>query len=480
MSFNHHDIEGKWQKYWEENKIFKTSEDKGKRKFYALDMFPYPSGAGLHVGHPEGYTATDILSRLKRMQGYNVLHPMGWDAFGLPAEQYALDTGNDPAQFTEHNINNFRRQIKSLGFSYDWDREINTTDPKYYKWTQWIFLKLYEKGLAYIDEVAVNWCPALGTVLANEEVIDGKSERGGHPVERRPMKQWNLRITAYADRLLEDLEDLDWPESIKDMQRNWIGRSEGAEVNFQIDGHDEYFTVFTTRPDTLFGATYTVLAPEHKLVEKITTPEQKQAVENYLEEIKSKSDLERTDLAKDKTGVFTGAYAINPVNNVKVPIWIADYVLATYGTGAIMAVPAHDERDYEFATKFNLEIIEVVAGGNVEKEAYTGDGEHVNSDFLNGLNKEEAISQMIAWLEEKEIGTKKVTYRLRDWLFSRQRYWGEPIPIIHWEDGTMTAVPEEELPLILPVTTEIKPSGTGESPLANIARLGQCNRSCNG
>ena len=374
MSFNHHDIEEKWQKYWEENKTFKTSEDKGKRKFYALDMFPYPSGAGLHVGHPEGYTATDILSRLKRMQGYNVLHPMGWDAFGLPAEQYALDTGNDPAQFTEHNINNFRRQIKSFGFSYDWDREINTTDPKYYKWTQWIFLKLYEKGLAYIDEVAVNWCPALGTVLANEEVIDGKSERGGHPVERRPMKQWNLRITAYADRLLEDLEDLDWPESIKDMQRNWIGRSEGAEVNFQIDGHDEYFTVFTTRPDTLFGATYTVLAPEHKLVEKITTPEQKQAVENYLEEIKSKSDLERTDLAKEKTGVFTGAYAINPVNNVKIPIWIADYVLVSYGTGAIMAVPAHDERDYEFAKKFNLEIKEVVAGGDVEKEAYTGDG----------------------------------------------------------------------------------------------------------
>jgi leucyl-tRNA synthetase len=469
MSFNHHEIEKKWQKYWEENKSFKTSDEKGKRKFYALDMFPYPSGAGLHVGHPEGYTATDILSRLKRMQGYNVLHPMGWDAFGLPAEQYALDTGNDPAEFTEHNINNFRRQIKSLGFSYDWDREINTTDPHYYKWTQWIFLKLYEKGLAYIDEVAVNWCPALGTVLANEEVIDGKSERGGHPVVRRPMKQWNLRITAYADRLLEDLEDLDWPESIKDMQRNWIGRSEGAEVDFRIDGHDETFTVFTTRPDTLFGATYAVLAPEHALVEKITTAEQRGAVENYLDQIQSKSDLERTDLSKDKTGVFTGAYAINPVNDEKMPIWIADYVLASYGTGAIMAVPAHDERDYEFAKKFNLEIKEVVAGGDVEKEAYTGDGLHVNSGFLDGLNKEDAISQMIAWLEEKGIGTKKVTYRLRDWLFSRQRYWGEPIPIIHWEDGTMTAVPEEELPLILPVTTEIKPSGTGESPLANIA-----------
>jgi leucyl-tRNA synthetase len=468
MSFDHHTIEKKWQKYWEDNKTFKTSEDKGKRKFYALDMFPYPSGAGLHVGHPEGYTATDILSRMKRMQGYNVLHPMGWDAFGLPAEQYALDTGNDPAEFTKHNIDNFRRQIKSLGFSYDWDREISTTDPQYYKWTQWIFLKLYEKGLAYIDEVPVNWCPALGTVLANEEVIDGKSERGGHPVVRKPMKQWNLKITAYADRLLEDLEELDWPESIKDMQRNWIGRSEGAEVNFQIDGHDEHFTVFTTRPDTLFGATYTVLAPEHKLVQKITTPEQKQAVEKYLGEVTSKSDLERTDLAKDKTGVFTGAYAINPVNGVKVPIWIADYVLATYGTGAIMAVPAHDERDYEFATKFNLEIIEVVAGGDVTKEAYTGDGLHVNSDFLNDLNKEDSISKMIQWLEEKGVGTKKVTYRLRDWLFSRQRYWGEPIPLIHWEDGTMTAVPEEELPLVLPVTKEIKPSGTGESPLANI------------
>ena len=468
MSFDHHTIEKKWQKYWEDNKTFKTSEDKGKRKFYALDMFPYPSGAGLHVGHPEGYTATDILSRMKRMQGYNVLHPMGWDAFGLPAEQYALDTGNDPAEFTKHNIDNFRRQIKSLGFSYDWDREVSTTDPQYYKWTQWIFLKLYENGLAYIDEVPVNWCPALGTVLANEEVIDGKSERGGHPVVRKPMKQWNLKITAYADRLLEDLEELDWPESIKDMQRNWIGRSEGAEVNFQIDGHDEHFTVFTTRPDTLFGATYTVLAPEHKLVQKITTPEQKQAVEKYLEEVTSKSDLERTDLAKDKTGVFTGAYAINPVNGVKVPIWIADYVLATYGTGAIMAVPAHDERDYEFATKFNLEIIEVVAGGDVTKEAYTGDGLHVNSDFLNDLNKEDAISKMILWLEEKGVGTKKVTYRLRDWLFSRQRYWGEPIPLIHWEDGTMTAVPDEELPLVLPVTNEIKPSGTGESPLANI------------
>lgn len=468
MSFNHKEIEKKWQGHWEENKTFKTTEDKGKRKFYALDMFPYPSGAGLHVGHPEGYTATDILSRMKRMQGYNVLHPMGWDAFGLPAEQYALDTGNDPAEFTEQNINTFRRQIKALGFSYDWDREVNTTDPEYYKWTQWIFLKLYEKGLAYIDEVAVNWCPALGTVLANEEVIDGKSERGGHPVERRPMRQWMLKITAYADRLLEDLDLLDWPESLKDMQRNWIGRSEGAEVTFNIEGHDGTFTVFTTRPDTLYGATYAVLAPEHALVDKITTEGQQEAVQAYIDKVKSKSDLERTDLAKEKTGVFTGAYAINPANGEKMPIWIADYVLVSYGTGAIMAVPAHDERDYEFAKQFDLPIKEVVAGGDVDKEAYTGDGEHVNSGFLDGLNKEDAIEKMIAWLEEKGIGTKKVTYRLRDWLFSRQRYWGEPIPVIHWEDGTMTAVPEDQLPLVLPKTTEIKPSGTGESPLANI------------
>ncbi|MFE0504412.1 leucine--tRNA ligase [Peribacillus butanolivorans] len=469
MSFDHRSIETKWQQYWEGNKTFKTGEESGKRKFYALDMFPYPSGAGLHVGHPEGYTASDILARMKRAQGYNVLHPIGWDAFGLPAEQYAIDTGNDPAEFTEHNINTFRRQIKALGFSYDWDREINTTDPEYYKWTQWIFLKLYEKGLAYIDEVAVNWCPALGTVLANEEVIDGKSERGGHPVERRPMKQWMLRITAYADRLIDDLNDVDWPENIKDMQRNWIGRSEGAEVTFNIDGHEETFTVFTTRPDTLFGATYAVLAPEHSFLDKITTTEQRSAVDAYLDEVKHKSDLERTDLAKDKSGVFTGAYAINPVNGEKMPIWIADYVLISYGTGAIMAVPAHDERDYEFAVKFELPIKEVVAGGDVTKEAYTGDGLHVNSEFLDGLNKEEGISTMIKWLEEKEIGTKKITYRLRDWLFSRQRYWGEPIPIIHWEDGTMSAVKEEELPLILPKATDIKPSGTGESPLANIA-----------
>ncbi|PFR21922.1 leucine--tRNA ligase [Bacillus cereus] len=468
MSFNHQEIEKKWQAYWEENKTFRTPDETEKPKFYALDMFPYPSGAGLHVGHPEGYTATDILSRMKRMQGYNVLHPMGWDAFGLPAEQYALDTGNSPAEFTEKNINTFRNQIKSLGFSYDWDREVNTTDPNYYKWTQWIFLQLFEKGLAYVDEVPVNWCPALGTVLANEEVIDGKSERGGHPVERRPMRQWMLKITAYGDRLLEDLEDLDWPESLKDMQRNWIGRSEGAEVHFNIDGTDEKFTVFTTRPDTLFGATYCVLAPEHALVAEITTAEQKEAVEAYINAVKMKSDLERTELAKEKTGVFTGAYAVNPVNGEKLPIWIADYVLATYGTGAVMAVPAHDERDYEFASVFNLPMKEVVKGGDITKEVYTGDGAHVNSAFLDGLNKEEAIAKMIEWLEVTSAGNQKVTYRLRDWLFSRQRYWGEPIPVIHWEDGTMTAVKEEELPLVLPKTENIRPSGTGESPLANI------------
>ena len=468
MVFSHRNIEKKWQQYWEQNKTFKTSEDEGKKKFYALDMFPYPSGAGLHVGHPEGYTATDILSRMKRMQGYNVLHPMGWDAFGLPAEQYALDTGNDPAEFTEQNINNFRRQIKALGFSYDWDREINTTDPSYYKWTQWIFTKLYEHGLAYVDEVAVNWCPALGTVLANEEVIDGKSERGGHPVERRPMRQWVLKITAYAERLLSDLEELDWPESIKEMQRNWIGRSEGAEVTFAIDGHDQSFTVFTTRSDTLYGATYAVLAPEHKLVDVITVQEQREAVDAYLEQAKRKSDLERTDLAKEKTGVFTGAYAINPVNGERLPIWIADYVLISYGTGSIMAVPAHDERDYEFAKTFDLPIKQVIAGGDISKEAYAGDGEHINSGILDGLNKEQAISKMIEWLEAEGKGNRKVTYRLRDWLFSRQRYWGEPIPILHLEDGTMKVVPESELPIILPKTKEIKPSGTGESPLANI------------
>ena len=468
MSYNHKEIEKKWQKYWAKNNCFNTLDDPNKEKFYALDMFPYPSGQGLHVGHPEGYTATDILSRMKRAQGYNVLHPMGWDAFGLPAEQYALDTGNDPAEFTKKNIETFRRQINSLGFSYDWNREINTTDPEYYKWTQWIFTKLYEKGLAYEAEVAVNWVPELGTVISNEEVIDGKSERGGYDVVRRPMRQWMLKITAYADRLLEDLELVDWPESIKDMQRNWIGRSEGANVTFKVAGTEESFTVFTTRPDTLFGATYTVLAPELELVKKITTPEQTAAVEAYIEETSKKSDLNRTDLAKEKTGVFTGAYAINPVNGQEIPIWIGDYVLASYGTGAIMAVPAHDERDYEFAKTFGIDILPVIAGGDITTEAYTGDGPHINSDFLNGLNKAEAIAKMNEWLEENHVGKKEVSYRLRDWLFSRQRYWGEPIPVIHWEDGTTTTVPESELPLRLPVTSDILPSGTGESPLANI------------
>ncbi|HGS1020055.1 TPA: leucine--tRNA ligase [Streptococcus pneumoniae] len=470
MSFyNHKEIEPKWQGYWAEHHTFKTGTDASKPKFYALDMFPYPSGAGLHVGHPEGYTATDILSRYKRAQGYNVLHPMGWDAFGLPAEQYAMDTGNDPAEFTAENIANFKRQINALGFSYDWDREVNTTDPNYYKWTQWIFTKLYEKGLAYEAEVPVNWVEELGTAIANEEVLpDGTSERGGYPVVRKPMRQWMLKITAYAERLLNDLDELDWPESIKDMQRNWIGKSTGANVTFKVKGTDKEFTVFTTRPDTLFGATFTVLAPEHELVDAITSSEQAEAVANYKHQASLKSDLARTDLAKEKTGVWTGAYAINPVNGKEIPIWIADYVLASYGTGAVMAVPAHDQRDWEFAKQFDLPIVEVLEGGNVAEAAYTEDGLHVNSDFLDGLNKEEAIAKIVAWLEEKGCGQEKVTYRLRDWLFSRQRYWGEPIPIIHWEDGTSTAVPESELPLVLPVTKDIRPSGTGESPLANL------------
>lgn len=470
MSFyNHKEIESKWQEFWAKNHTFKTGTDADKPNFYALDMFPYPSGAGLHVGHPEGYTATDILSRYKRAQGYNVLHPMGWDAFGLPAEQYAMDTGNDPADFTAENIANFKRQINALGFSYDWDREVNTTDPNYYKWTQWIFTKLYEKGLAYEAEVPVNWVEELGTAIANEEVLpDGTSERGGYPVVRKPMRQWMLKITAYAERLLNDLEEVDWPESIKDMQRNWIGKSTGANVTFKIKDTDKDFTVFTTRPDTLFGATYAVLAPEHDLVDSITSPEQAEAVSEYKLQASLKSDLARTDLAKDKTGVWTGAYAINPVNGKEIPIWIADYVLASYGTGAIMAVPGHDERDWDFAKQFGLDIIPVLEGGNVDEAPYTGDGLHINSDFLDGLNKADAIAKMVAWLEENGVGQEKISYRLRDWLFSRQRYWGEPIPIIHWEDGTSTAVPENELPLVLPKTSDIKPSGTGESPLANL------------
>ncbi|MDG3146224.1 leucine--tRNA ligase [Streptococcus suis] len=470
MSFyNHKEIEPKWQEFWAKNHTFKTGTDADKPNFYALDMFPYPSGAGLHVGHPEGYTATDILSRYKRAQGYNVLHPMGWDAFGLPAEQYAMDTGNDPAEFTAENIANFKRQINALGFSYDWDREVNTTDPNYYKWTQWIFTKLYEKGLAYEAEVPVNWVEELGTAIANEEVLpDGTSERGGYPVVRKPMRQWMLKITAYAERLLNDLEEVDWPESIKDMQRNWIGKSTGANVTFKIKDTDKDFTVFTTRPDTLFGATYAVLAPEHDLVDSITSPEQAEAVAQYKRQASLKSDLARTDLAKDKTGVWTGAYAINPVNGKEIPIWIADYVLASYGTGAIMAVPAHDERDWDFAKQFGLDIIPVLEGGNVDEAPFTEDGLHINSDFLDGLNKADAIAKMVAWLEENGVGQEKISYRLRDWLFSRQRYWGEPIPIIHWEDGTSTAVPENELPLVLPKTSDIKPSGTGESPLANL------------
>ncbi|HEX5350243.1 MAG TPA: leucine--tRNA ligase [Trichococcus sp.] len=469
MGYTHKTIEKKWQKYWAENRTFKTTEEGGKPKYYVLDMFPYPSGQGLHVGHPEGYTATDIVARAKRAQGFNVLHPMGWDAFGLPAEQYALDTGNDPADFTELNIKTFKRQIQSLGFSYDWSREINTTDPSYYKWTQWIFTKLYEQGLAYEAEVSVNWCPALGTVLANEEVVDGVSERGGHPVYRKPMRQWMLKITAYAERLLDDLELVDWPESIKEMQRNWIGRSEGSNVTFKIKDTDKDFTVFTTRPDTLYGATYAVMAPELPLVKEIMSGQQAEAVEAYIDSISLKSDLDRTELAKEKTGVFTGAYAINPVNGKEIPIWIADYVLATYGTGAIMAVPAHDTRDYEFAKTFDLEIIPVLEGGNVEEEAYTEDGLHINSDFLNGLDKATGILKMNDWLSENGLGEKVISYRLRDWLFSRQRYWGEPIPVIHWEDGTSTTVPENELPLLLPKTDQVKPSGTGESPLAVIA-----------
>ncbi len=468
MSFNHQQVEKKWQEYWLKHKTFACdTSDFSKPKYYVLDMFPYPSGNGLHVGHPEGYTATDIIARMKRMQGYNVLHPMGWDAFGLPAEQFAIQTGHHPAQFTKKNIDHFREQIQSLGFSYDWDREISTTDPSYYKWTQWIFLQLYNKGLAYVDEIPVNWCPELGTVLANEEVIDGKSERGGYPVIRKPMRQWVLRITEYAERLLEDLELCDWPQSTKEMQINWIGKSQGANVIFKIKDTNKEFTVFTTRCDTLFGATYCVMAPEHPFVEEITTPQQMEAVMAYRKSCESKSDLERTELNKEKTGVFTGAYAVNPVNGKEIPIWISDYVLASYGTGAIMAVPAHDTRDYEFAKKFGIDIIEVLKGGDIEKEAYTEDGIHVNSGFLDGMDKEEAIQTMIRWLEEHQCGCAKTTYKLRDWLFSRQRYWGEPIPIIHMEDGTMRTVDIDELPLELPETKNFKPNENGESPLAH-------------
>lgn len=466
--YNHKVVEKKWQNYWAKNQTFKTGNDPKKKNYYVLDMFPFPSGKGLHVGHPEGYTATDIVARMKRSQGYNVLHPMGWDAFGLPTEQYALQTGQDPAVVTKENIANFKRQLNKLGFSYDWDREISTSDPKYYKWTQWTFEQMYKNGLAYEAEVPVNWSPDLGTVVANEDIVDGKTERGGYPIYRRNMKQWMLRITKYADRLLAGLDNLDWPENVKEMQRNWIGRSVGAQITFEIKDTDEVFDVFSTRPDTLFGATYAVLAPESKLVKEITTDSHREEVEAYVKQIESKSDLERTDLNKTKTGVFTGAYAINPVNNEEIPIWIADYVLGSYGTGAVMAVPAHDTRDYEFAQKFHLPIKAVIKGGDITKEAFTGEGPHIDSEFLNGLDVENAKKKMIDWLEEHHVGEKKVNYKLRDWEFSRQRYWGEPIPVIHWEDGETTLVPESELPLVLPHATDIKPSGTPESPLVNL------------
>ncbi len=466
MDYNFNEIEKKWQNYWEENNTFFTDVwDFSKPKFYALDMFPYPSGQGLHVGHPEGYTATDIMSRMRRMQGYNVLHPMGWDAFGLPAEQYAIKTGNHPAEFTKRNIETFKKQLKMLGLSFDWEKEISTCDSNYYKWTQWIFKQLYEDGLAKLVEMPVNWCEGLGCVLSNDEVIDGKSERGGFPVVRKNMKQWVLDIPKYADILLDGLEDIDWPESTKEIQRNWIGRSEGAEVKFKVANSNHLeFTVFTTRPDTLFGATYCVLAPELDLIDKITTPEQKLKVEEYKKLTASKSDLERTELSKNKTGVFTGSYAINPVNGKQIPIWISDYVLSTYGTGCIMAVPAHDERDYEFARKFGIEIIPVLEGGDISKEAFTGDGLHINSDFLNGLNKEEAISKMIEWLEKNKVGTKKVNYKLREWIFARQRYWGEPIPIVYLDDE-MKALADNDLPLVLPELEDYAPSKSGASPL---------------
>ena len=476
-------IEPKWQKYWDDNKTFKTVEDanvpKEKRR-YVLDMFPYPSAQGLHVGHPEGYTATDIYCRYLRMNGYNVLHPMGYDAFGLPAENYAIKTGTHPKVTTFANIEHFTKQIKALGFSYDWDREIKTCTPDYYKWTQWIFLQLYKKGLAYESNTPINWCPSCQTGLANEEVKEGKCDRCGSQVTHKTIRQWVLKITAYADRLLEDLDQLDWPESVKLMQRNWIGRSTGAEVNFTVadkDGKatDQKLTVYTTRCDTLFGATYMVVSPEHPLVEKLTTSEQKEAVEAYVDAAAKKSVLERTDLAKDKTGVFSGSYAINPVNGKLIPIWIADYVLISYGTGAIMAVPAHDDRDWEFAKKFNLPIIEVLKSEvDVQEQAWTEDGIHVNSEFLDGLNKKDAIEKMLAWLAENNCGKAAVNYKLRDWIFSRQRYWGEPIPLIHCPDCGTVEVPEDQLPLELPEVTSYQPTGTGESPLAGIDSWVNC------
>lgn len=466
MSYNFTEIEKKWQEYWEKNETFKTDVwDFSKPKYYALDMFPYPSGQGLHVGHPEGYTATDIMSRMRRMQGYNVLHPMGWDAFGLPAEQYAIKTGNHPAGFTKRNIETFKKQLKMLGLSFDWSKEISTCDPSYYKWTQWIFKQLYNDGLAKLIEMPVNWCEGLGCVLSNDEVINGKSERGGFPVVRKNMKQWVMDIPKYAEILLSGLDEVDWPESTKEIQRNWIGKSVGAEVTFKVASTDKSFTVFTTRADTLFGATYCVLSPEHELVDEITSEDCKKAVVEYKKAAAAKSDLERTELNKEKTGCFIGSYAINPVNGKEIPIWISDYVLASYGTGAIMAVPAHDERDYEFASKFGIEIIPVLEGGDISKEAFVGDGVHINSDFLNGLGKEEAIDKMIAWLEEKGIGSKKVNYKLREWIFARQRYWGEPIPIVFTEGNEIHVLADEDLPLVLPELEDYAPSKTGASPL---------------
>ena len=481
--YDHKTIESKWQLYWEENKTFRTEENSDRPKYYVLDMFPYPSGQGLHVGHPLGYIATDIVARFKRMNGFNVLHPMGWDAFGLPAEQHALETGTHPAKTTAANIENYRRQLKMLGFSFDWDREINTTDPDYYKWTQWIFLQLYKKGLAYQAKVPVNWCPKLGTVLANEEVIDGKSERGEHPVFRVPMLQWMLKITEYADRLLDGLDDLDWPDSVKELQRNWIGRSEGAEVIFQLPSIKKEITVFTTRPDTLFGATYMVLSPEHSLVKELTSPDKLKEVTDYIEKASRKSELDRTELAKEKSGVYLGANAINPANEQEIPIWISDYVLMSYGTGAIMAVPGHDQRDWEFAKSFELPIVEVVSGGKINEEAFVDnvDGILVNSSTqdnsfsLNNLKVPDAIKMISDWLEETGKGRSAVNYKLRDWLFSRQRYWGEPIPILHDSDDNTVPVSEEELPVNLPQVESYQPTGTGESPLAKVSSWVEVN-----
>ncbi|MBO4937249.1 MAG: leucine--tRNA ligase [Clostridia bacterium] len=465
--YNHKEIEAKWAKYWEDNHTFKTDiTDFSRPKYYVLDMFPYPSGQGLHVGHPEGYTATDILSRMKRMQGYNVLHPMGFDSFGLPSEQYAINTGNHPGTFTRNNVANFTRQLKMLGFDYDWDKTLSTCESDFYRWTQWIFMQLYKDGYAYYKDMPVNWCEELGTVLSNDEVIDGKSERGGFSVVKKNMRQLVMNIPAYAEKLLAGLDEIDWPESTKEMQRNWIGKSNGAYVDFKVAGTNEKFTVFTTRADTLFGATYCVMAPEHALVEKITTADKKAEVDAYLRECAKKSDMERTDLAKDKTGVFIGAYAINPVNDKQIPIYISDYVLASYGTGAIMAVPAHDDRDYDFAKKFNIDIIQVIDGGDISEKAYTGDGVHINSGFLNGLNKTDAIDKITDWLSSRGLGKKTTTYRLREWIFARQRYWGEPVPIVNMDNGEIVLLTEDNLPLDLPVLPDYK-GKNGKAPLDN-------------